>query len=120
MAVNLSRSSALLRAIDSAPPVAVPRLSPIAIRGGRKVVQLCSGKLRSGSLKSSFRYHAMVGEAAEEIKEDDGVSIDDSADDSSENEQVNFLFLIFFFVFSWGVLTEEMKNEIRCTLVIYL
>ncbi|KAG6430157.1 hypothetical protein SASPL_108219 [Salvia splendens] len=84
MAINLSLTSTLLRVANSAPSP----LSPIVIRGGPKVVQPCSGKLRSGTLKSALRCRAIVGQAAEEIKEDDDVSLHDPPSASPKNEQV--------------------------------
>lgn len=94
MAVNLSRSSALLRAINYPPSMSVPRNSPVVIRAGRKTIQLAHGQLRTGSV---LRCCAIVGEAAEEIKEDDRDSFDDESPAASpKKEQVIFLIPDFF------------------------
>ena len=98
MAINLSRTSTLFRAANSAPSVALPHLSPIVIRSDRKVVQPCSGKLRSATLKSALLCRAIVGQAAEEIKEDDPPSA------SPKNHQVNLFVLM----------EEDMKIYILC------
>lgn len=88
MAVNLSRSAALLCAMNHHAP-------SMAVRGGRKIVQLPSAQLRSGAVKSVPRCSTTVGEAAEEIKEGDRDSLNDESEAAPpKKERVILYFLI--------------------------
>ncbi|XP_047958762.1 beta-amylase 2, chloroplastic [Salvia hispanica] len=109
MAINLSRTSTLFRAANSAPSVALPHLSPIVIRSDRKVVQPCSGKLRSATLKSALLCRAIVGQAAEEIKEDDPPSASPKNHQVQERDYTGTPYVPIFVMLPLGLINMECE-----------